>query len=127
MIIEALRPGVQINTLEHFLNIDNMGVIRYENLTLERKKAYLLNAFEQIGKNYDFNFNVESANEIVCSELIYIAIDDMMWNTEKTIGRYTISPDNIAQKLVHSNFQPVLLYLDGKEIQENIQQLFPIN
>ena len=127
MIIEALRPGVQINTLEHFLNIDNMGVIRYENLTLEKKKTYLLNAFEQIGKNYDFNFDVESANEIVCSELIYVAIDDVVWNTEKTIGRYTISPDNIAQKLAQSNFQPVLLYLDGKEVKENIQQLFPVN
>jgi len=127
MIIEALRPGVQINTLEHFLNIDNMGVIRYEDLTLEKKKTYLLNAFEQIGKNYDFNFDVESANEIVCSELIYVAIDDVVWNTEKTIGRYTISPDNIAQKLAQSNFQPVLLYLDGKEVKENIQQLFPVN
>lgn len=127
MIIEALRPGVQINTLEHFLNIDNMGVIRYENLTLEKKKTYLLNAFEQIGKNYDFNFDVESANEIVCSELIYVAIDDVVWKTEKTIGRYTISPDNIAQKLAQSNFQPVLLYLDGKEVKENIQQLFPVN
>ena len=127
MIIEALRPGVQINTLEHFLNIDNMGVIRYENLTLEKKKTYLLNAFEQIGKNYDFNIDVESANEIVCSELIYVAIDDVVWNTEKTIGRYTISPDNIAQKLAQSNFQPVLLYLDGKEVKENIQQLFPVN
>lgn len=127
MIIEALRPGVQINTLEHFLNIDDMGVIRYESLTLERKKSYLLNAFEQIGKSYDFNFNVESANEIVCSELIYIAIDDVMWRTEKTIGRHTISPDNIAQKLSDSNFNPILLYLDGKEVKKNIQQLFPTN
>ena len=127
MIIEALRPGVQINTLEHFLNIDDMGVIRYESLTLERKKSYLLNAFEQIGKSYDFNFNVESANEIVCSELIYVAIDDVMWRTEKTIGRHTISPDNIAQKLSDSNFNPILLYLDGKEVKKNIQQLFPTN
>ena len=127
MIIEALRPGVQINTLEHFLNIDDMGVIRYESLTLERKKSYLLNAFKQIGKSYDFNFNVESANEIVCSELIYVAIDDVMWRTEKTIGRHTISPDNIAQKLSDSNFNPILLYLDGKEVKKNIQQLFPTN
>lgn len=127
MIIEALRPGVQINTLEHFLNIDDMGVIRYESLSLERKKSYLLNAFEQIGKSYDFNFNVESANEIVCSELIYVAIDDVMWRTEKTIGRHTISPDNIAQKLSDSNFNPILLYLDGKEVKKNIKQLFPTN
>ena len=70
---------------------------------------------------------MESANEIVCSELIYIAIDDVMWRTEKTIGRHTISPDNIAQKLSDSNFNPILLYLDGKEVEKNIQQLFPTN
>lgn len=126
MIIEALRPGVQINTLEHFLNIDDLGVIRYEDVTQEKKHSYLINAFEQIGKNYDFNFDVESSNEIVCSELIYIAIDDVEWNTEKAIGRYTISPDNIAQKINHKSFIPVLLYKNGEEINSNIKKYFPL-
>ena len=126
-IIEALRPGVQLNTLNKFLNIDDIGVIRHDKLTAKQKKQYLINAFNQIGKNYDFNFNVESSNEIVCSELIYIALNDIEWNTKKTIGRYTISPDNVAQKLKGSNFKPILLYIDGKEIDQNIKQMFPTN
>ena len=126
MVIEALRPGVQINTLQHFLNIDDLGVIRFNGLTIENKRSYLLNAFSQIGKSYDFNFDVESKNEIVCSELIYISFDDLDWNTSKTAGRYTISPDNVAQKLLDDNMDPVLLYINGEELTENIGTVFPI-
>ncbi|MAD51810.1 MAG: YiiX/YebB-like N1pC/P60 family cysteine hydrolase [Candidatus Marinimicrobia bacterium] len=126
MVIEALRPGVQINTLQHFLNIDDLGVIRYNGLTIENKRSYLLNAFSQIGKSYDFNFDVESKNEIVCSELIYISFDDLDWNTSKTAGRYTISPDNVAQKLLDDNMDPVLLYINGEELIENLGTVFPI-
>ena len=126
MVIEALRPGVQINTLQHFLNIDDLGVLRFNGLTIENKRSYLLNAFSQIGKSYDFNFDVESKNEIVCSELIYISFDDLDWNTSKTAGRYTISPDNVAQKLLDDNMDPVLLYINGEELTENLGTVFPI-
>ncbi len=126
MVIEALRPGVQINTLQHFLNIDDLGVIRYNELTLENKRSYLLNAFSQIGKSYDFNFDVESKNEIVCSELIYVSFDDLDWNTTKTVGRYTISPDNVAQNLAYDSFDAIILYLDGVEVADKINEIFPV-
>ncbi|MBC8323209.1 MAG: hypothetical protein H8E70_06545 [Candidatus Marinimicrobia bacterium] len=126
MVIEALRPGVQINTLQHFLNIDDLGVIRYNELTLENKRSYLLNAFSQIGKSYDFNFDVESKNEIVCSELIYVSFDDLDWNTSKTVGRYTISPDNVAQNLKYDSFEAIMLYLDGIEVADKINDIFPV-
>jgi hypothetical protein len=126
MVIEALRPGVQINTLQHFLNIDDLGVIRYNDLTLENKRSYLLNTFAQIGKSYDFNFDVESKNEIVCSELIYVSFDDLDWNTTKTVGRYTISPDNVAQNLAYDSFDAIILYLDGVEVADKINEIFPV-
>ncbi|HIC38562.1 MAG TPA: hypothetical protein EYO79_03715, partial [Candidatus Marinimicrobia bacterium] len=126
MVIEALRPGVQINTLQHFLNIDDLGVIRYNDFNLENKRSYLLNAFSQIGKSYDFNFDVESKNEIVCSELIYVSFDDLDWNTTKTVGRYTISPDNVAQNLAYDSFDAIILYLDGVEVADKINEIFPV-
>lgn len=126
MVIEALRPGVQMNTLQHFLNIDDLGVIRYNGLTIENKRSYLLNAFSQIGKSYDFNFDVESKNEIVCSELIYISFDDLDWNTSKTAGRYTISPDHISQNLALDSFEAIMLYLDGVEVVNKIDENFPV-
>ena len=124
-IIEALRPGVQINTLQHFLNIDDLGVIRFQGQSNEQKKAYLLNAFRQIGKNYDFSFDVESTEEIVCSELVYVSYDDLIWDTSKSLGRYTISPDQVARKLVDDDrFEPVLMYLNGKAVEGDLRNKF---
>lgn len=124
-IIESLRPGVQINTLQNFLNIDDLGVIRFTTQSDIEKKTYLLNAFSQIGKNYDFSFNVESTDEIVCSELVYASFEDLVWDTKKQLGRYTISPDQVARKLItDKRFEPVLLYLNGNYVDGELKTVF---
>ena len=56
-VLEALRHGVELNTFAHFLNIDDLAVVRADQLTDGQKKDYLLRAFAQIGKEYDFNFD----------------------------------------------------------------------
>lgn len=124
-IIEALRPGVQMNTFNNFLNIDDFSVVRFKNQTLEQTKLYVLNAFKQIGKDYDFNFNVESTEEIVCSELIYMTFEDLSWDTQKYFGRYTISPDLVVQKIKSDKrFQPIILFLDGNPVVDGIDIVF---
>ncbi len=125
-IVEALRPGVQINTLAHFLNIDDLGVIRRKTLTDQQKREFLIRTFEQIGKEYDFNFDVESDKRIVCSELAYVTFPDIDWSTKKTLGRETISPDNIADlaKNLDSPFAPILLYHDGKLLKNSLLENF---
>lgn len=117
-IVEALRPGVQINTFSHFLDIDDLAVLRYnDELDEDTQRRYLINAFEQIGKEYDFNFDVETDKKIVCSELVYVVYDDMVWQTDKAMGRYTISPDNVANKVVIDHtFHPVMVIHDGKKV-----------
>ncbi|MDD0852234.1 YiiX/YebB-like N1pC/P60 family cysteine hydrolase [Halobacteriovorax sp. GB3] len=125
-IVEALRPGVQINSLRHFLDIDDLAVVRTkEEFSLEDKKHYLRKAFMQVGKEYDFNFNVQTDKKIVCSELAYVVYEDYQWPVAKQVGRYTISPDHVAEKARNEGeFKPVLIYHDGKKIQKNIAQNF---
>ncbi|MFG1591298.1 YiiX/YebB-like N1pC/P60 family cysteine hydrolase [Halobacteriovorax sp. CON-3] len=117
-IIEALRPGVQYNTLHHFMDIDDLAAVRYQReLTREQKQDYLINAFKQVGKVYDFNFDVETDERIVCSELAYVTFDDMEWPVAKAAGRYTISPDNVGEKVGDNlDFKTVVLIHDGKEV-----------
>ena len=129
-VLEALRPGVELNTFEHFLNIDDLAVIRAKDLNDKQKKAYLLNAFKQVGKSYDFNFNVETHREIVCSELAFVVFDDFQWPVEKSIGRFTVSPDHIAIMAIGNDdpFKPVIIYHDGKKLpsqylQHNLKSL----
>ena len=123
-ILEALRDDVQLNTFEHFLNIDDLAIIRNRQLTDAQKTKYLLGAFAQIGKEYDFNFDVETPNKIVCSELVFRVYDDFSWPVEETIGRYTVSPDHVAAlaKDKKSPFQPILIYHDGKMLPESSLQ-----
>ncbi|MCM2322262.1 MAG: hypothetical protein NDJ90_03265 [Oligoflexia bacterium] len=123
-IVEALRPGVQINTLEHFLNIDDLLVLRHPALTLEEKREYVVRAFEQVGKEYDFNFDVDSEKRIVCSELAYVVYHNIQWPKDKQLGRYTISPDQVAIKgLPGGPLEPVLIYHDGKKVPDRLPEV----
>ena len=121
-IVEALRPGVQINTLEHFLNIDDFLALRRHDMPIEEKRAAILRTFKQIGKDYDFNFDVETDTRIVCSEIAFVVFTDLNWPTEKALGRYTISPDHVALKATNNNpFTPVVMYHDGKRVVDQLE------
>lgn len=124
-IIEALRSGVKLSTLEEFMNIDDFAILRpvfKDDENDKLKKEALVMAFRQLGKKYDFNFDVNTTDKIVCSELAYVSFPSIDWPTEKTLGRHNISPDNVA-KLAWNNvpLELVLFYHDGQLVDENIQ------
>lgn len=93
-------------------------MLRDKNLTDDLKKEFIIRAFSQIGKDYDFNFDVETDKKIVCSEIVYTVFHDISWPTKKSLGRYTISPDNVAEKAVtvdgrNAELDPVMMYRAG--------------
>ena len=117
VIDEALRDGVQLNTVEHFLNIDDLAIMHDTVESSETKKSRIILTLRQLGKDYDFKFDIETSIRIVCSELVY-ATDFLDWETETTAGINTISPDNVAVKSVEDNSRFIipLLYHDGEEV-----------
>ena len=124
-IIEALRSGVKLSTLDEFMNIDDFAILR--PIFNEPRKEELITealemAFRQLGKKYDFNFDVNTTDKIVCSELTYVSFPSIDWPTEKTLGRYNISPDNVA-KLAWNKLplELVLFYHDGQLVSEKEQ------
>lgn len=122
-IVEALRSGVEINTLEHFLNIDDLLAIRPPARTRDETKAGVLRAFAQIGKEYDFNFDVESDKRIVCSELAFVVFPEEPWQTTRVLGRASISPDQVAIKAIPGGtYVPLVLYYDGVEIVKSLPE-----
>lgn len=126
VIVEALRPGVQINSIAHFLEIDDLAVQRYKvPMTLEAKQDYLIRTFKQIGKKYDFAFDAESGKTIVCSELPYLIFKDVNFEVSKAMGRPNISPDQISLMSLgeKAEFTLELFIHDGKEITENPEEL----
>lgn len=125
-IIEALRSGVEINSFKHFSNIDDFVLMRQkEAWEPEEARASILRAFRQIGKVYDFAFNVETPESIVCSELHYTVFRYLEFQTTKVLGRHTINVDQVSfQGYSGQAFEPHILYLGGVEITENIQEEF---
>lgn len=119
LVVEALRkPGVTMNTLENFMDIDDLVVVQPNNI--ENPADHILKALDLIGRPYDFNFDVETESSIVCSELVYQVFDQFEWPTDREMGRHTISPDHVAWKAVDSCFQPVLMYHDGNEVTKDL-------
>jgi hypothetical protein len=124
-IIEALRSGVQLSRLEEFLNVDDLVVLRpvFDDATNQADtREALLMAFRQVGKKYDFNFDVNTTDKIVCSELAYISFPAIDWPTDEVLGRHSISPDNVAQMAWQNvPLSVVMFYHDGELVPEEEQ------
>jgi len=109
------------------MNIDDFAILRpifgKKDNEIQQKEALLM-AFRQLGKRYDFNFDVNTTDKIVCSELAYVSFPSIDWPTEKTLGRHSISPDNVA-KLAWNNLplELVLFYHDGQLVDSDEQLL----
>ncbi len=49
----------------------------------------------------------------------------MHWPTSRQAGRYTISPDNVGQRVgPEQDFETVVLIHDGKDVLENLDKSF---
>jgi len=102
-ILEALRPGIEVNTLEHFLHIDETVILRLKPQGRSPEKMHeiisgiLHRGMYHLGQDYDFNFDVNTSDKIVCSELAYQSYPDSInLPTEVLAGRPTITADNVA-------------------------------
>jgi len=121
VIAEALRDDVQLNSIKHFLNIDDLAILHNDYEPYKEKKERLILTLRQIGKKYDFEFDVETSDKIFCSELVYTTYFFVKWKTKNNAGTYTTSPDDIAYESIKDTtfFDITLLYHDGKEIKYN--------
>lgn len=119
LVVEALRSGVEMNSLEHFLNIDSIGILRKQDLSREARAATVLQALRQVGKPYDFNFDVESKGRVYCSKLVYLSYSGIDWPTRKSMGRTTFTPDDVAIKAAKDGtLQLVTFYHDGRRVSD---------
>ena len=105
VILEAVRSGVRLNSLENFMNIDELTIMRKEDGLQNSNEVFdeITRGIDQIGKLYDFNFDISTIDKIVCSELIYIVYGNVRWQTKYRFGRPTITPDDVAEILFQKN------------------------
>lgn len=119
IFIEAIQNGVVCSSPEKFLEGDAFIVIRPE-INEEGQAIRMENLFKiQLGKKYDYNFNVESPDRLICTELIYLVFDQIDWKTTKVAGRFTILPDDLVKTSLENNELEIPFYFDEKELVEN--------
>ncbi len=117
-VVEALRSGVEMNRLEQFMNIDSVGVLRKQSISRQERGKVVLQALRQIGKPYDFNFDVESKERVYCSKLVYLAYSGIEWPTKKSLGRTTFTPDDVAARALAGDFRLILFYHSGRQMAQ---------
>lgn len=102
-VIEAISEGVLIQSLEESAQADYLGVMRPRLSKLDKLKA-LERALENFGKPYDFDFDFDTKDSIVCSELLYDAYlttkekQGVHFELSRISGRNIISPTDIVKK-----------------------------
>ncbi len=120
-VIEALRPGVVLNSFEHSNHADAMCALRVQRANRARQLAAVDEALRHFGKPYDYNFDFATEGAVVCSELVYQA-----WRAGREVelepkqanGRLLLSPNEIAIKFDRECDAPepeltLVAFLDG--------------
>ncbi|MCX6756553.1 MAG: YiiX/YebB-like N1pC/P60 family cysteine hydrolase [Candidatus Nomurabacteria bacterium] len=69
-VIEGQAPGIILLPLEKSAKADYLGVVRPRLEKSDTLKA-ILRSFENFGKPYDYNFDFETRDELVCSDFIF--------------------------------------------------------
>lgn len=111
-VVEALRNGVQLNKLQDFMNVDDVAILRPKHLRLADRLEAVALALGNLGKKYDFNFDVNTTDTIVCSELVYIAYPQVDFVTKNVLGSFAITPDDIVLRAGATETDPLqLVYL----------------
>lgn len=124
-VLEALRPGVQINPLASYFNTDEILLMRVPNILNDRERTLSVyeRALSHYGQEYDFNFDSSSTDVIVCSELIFQAFGNINWPTESVLGRHTVTPDNIAELIFYKNSPVEFVTIFGVNEQKSMYEL----
>lgn len=125
-VIEAIRPGVVMQSLETSAKCDYLGVIR-PNLSKAEKCEALLAAFSNYGKPYDLNFDFATDNALVCSELVYKsykAAAHLPFEPGIINGRLLLPPNRMAEEAVEhmgdGEAFSFVLFLDAVEKEDRI-------
>lgn len=103
-VIEAIEPGVVVRTLEKSADADFVVVLR-PNLLKEDVLRAILRAMRHVGKPYDYNFDFDTKDALVCSELVYDAYYEvpgekkgLHFDTSMVSGRTVVSPLDMAKE-----------------------------
>lgn len=112
-LIEAVSEGVVFSSIMETLHADHVVVLR-PRLSKDQIARAIVKAFEYHGRPYDFDFDLATADKVVCTELVYRAYEGALhFDPVRMLGRYTLPAAEIAKKFVRErgHAEPQLEFL----------------
>ncbi|MFZ2958051.1 MAG: YiiX/YebB-like N1pC/P60 family cysteine hydrolase [Candidatus Ozemobacteraceae bacterium] len=97
-VLEAISEGVMMNSMEDATDADYICALR-PRLSKEEIKQVIINAFSYVGRPYDFEFDFQTTDKLVCSELIYRSFKDKLGlSPERIMGRWSMPSLTFVKK-----------------------------
>ncbi|GAA4461398.1 YiiX/YebB-like N1pC/P60 family cysteine hydrolase [Novipirellula rosea] len=121
-VIESLKDGVRVRSMISPFGNDAVAVIRPQldpaviTKGIDRAKTH-------VGKPYDFDFDFTRSDRLVCTEVVYRALEgvgDIVFTLTKRAGRQTLSAEDLLNLAVQrKHFHPVAVYCPshGNQLQ----------
>lgn len=108
-IANMRKEGVEFNSLEEFMNLDEVAVMRVSSVQNSQASVYSL-LVEQLNKKYDFSFDAKSLGKITCTEFVSFSYGDIQWPNRTQMGRLVIAPDDMAKLSLNSRQAELVIY-----------------
>jgi hypothetical protein len=94
-IVEIRKQGVNYQSLESFINLDQLAVTRVKR-ALDNAAEIFEEMSANLDKKYDFQFDAQSINKITCAELVAFSYGDIKWPMTKALFQTSLKPDDLA-------------------------------
>jgi len=122
--VQSDQDGVNyINALD-FLDGSDFIVLRPRQITEPQEENIQNLVKAQLGKKYDFNFNIESPDRIICTELIFLVFDYINWDTRNVMSWHSMSPDDLVKTSIKSEQIEIPLFLTNHTTIKNPDKSF---
>ena len=112
-VLEAMKDGVRVRSIESPLASDSVIVLRPQLATAHIAVA-LAQGLMHEGKPYDFNFDFCYSHRMVCTEVVYRAYDgvgDVKFELVRHVGRFALAAgDLLRMALAERHFTVVAVY-----------------
>ena len=116
-VLEALKDGVQIRSVDSPLSSDAVLVLRPRLTPNEIAQAIVRGLFHE-GKPYDFDFDFSRSDRLVCTEIVYRSyegVGGMRFQLVRRAGRLTLAAEDLIQMaLDRQGFEPLAVYVPGQ-------------
>lgn len=93
--VESNLPKARMLDVRNWA-VSDFAVLRLKSYPSELLGEALLKALRYNDTTYDYFFDVNTRNVVVCSELPYQVFDGVLFRTKKIVDRWTVSPDDVA-------------------------------